>query len=50
LLFKTRANPRARGITVKAQSVSLLHESPADGHKYLLNLIDTPGKAIGYIH
>ena len=34
---------RARGITVKAQSVSLLHEH--DGERYLLNLIDTPGHA-----
>ena len=36
---------RARGITVKAQSVSLLHTHPADGKTYLLNLIDTPGHA-----
>ena len=36
---------RARGITVKAQSVSLLHECPSTGETYLLNLIDTPGHA-----
>lgn len=36
---------RARGITVKAQSVSLLHDHPENGKKYLLNLIDTPGHA-----
>lgn len=33
---------RERGITVKAQTVSLLHKHK-DGHTYLLNLIDTPG-------
>ncbi|XP_076458325.1 translation factor Guf1, mitochondrial-like [Babylonia areolata] len=32
---------RERGITVKAQTASLIH--PYHGHKYLLNLIDTPG-------
>ncbi|GFS72250.1 translation factor GUF1 homolog, mitochondrial [Nephila pilipes] len=32
---------RERGITVKAQTVSLFHEY--DGEMYLLNLIDTPG-------
>jgi GTP-binding protein LepA len=36
---------RARGITVKAQAVSLLHVDPTDGQTYLLNLIDTPGHA-----
>ena len=36
---------RARGITVKAQSVSLLHECARTGETYLLNLIDTPGHA-----
>ena len=36
---------RARGITVKAQSVTLLHECPSTGETYLLNLIDTPGHA-----
>ncbi|WVQ95928.1 GTP-binding protein LepA [Kwoniella sp. CBS 9459] len=33
---------RERGITVKAQTVSLIH-THTDGHKYLINLIDTPG-------
>ena len=36
---------RARGITVKAQSVSLLHADERTGEPYLLNLIDTPGHA-----
>ena len=33
---------RERGITVKAQTVSIIH-THTDGNKYLLNLIDTPG-------
>ncbi|XP_055325527.1 translation factor waclaw, mitochondrial [Sitodiplosis mosellana] len=33
---------KERGITVKAQSASLLYRYK-DGHTYLLNLIDTPG-------
>lgn len=32
-----------RGITIKAQSVTLEYKSPSDGETYLLNFIDTPG-------
>lgn len=34
---------KERGITVKAQTASLVYKSPVDGRHYLLNLIDTPG-------
>lgn len=34
---------RTRGITVKAQSASLLWRHPESGEEYLFNLIDTPG-------
>jgi small GTP-binding protein len=34
---------RARGITVKAQSASMVWTDPRSGLDYLLNLIDTPG-------
>eukprot|EP01133_Synstelium_polycarpum_P003469 gene3469-3948_t len=34
---------KERGITVKAQSCSIIYDNKVDGHKYLLNLIDTPG-------
>lgn len=34
---------RERGITVKAQTASLVYLRPSDGHHYLLNLVDTPG-------
>ncbi|WWD20405.1 GTP-binding protein LepA [Kwoniella shandongensis] len=33
---------RERGITVKAQTVSLIH-THTDGNRYLINIIDTPG-------
>ena len=34
---------RERGITVKAQTASMIYEDERTGSKYLFNLIDTPG-------
>lgn len=34
---------RERGITVKAQTASMVHFDSASGKTYLLNLVDTPG-------
>ena len=34
---------RARGITVKAQTASMIWTHPDTNEEYLLNLIDTPG-------
>ena len=34
---------KERGITVKAQTASMLYRSRRDGQPYLLNMIDTPG-------
>ena len=34
---------KERGITVKAQTASLVYNRPSDGQSYLLNLVDTPG-------
>jgi len=42
-LLDNLAVERERGITIKAQTVSLLHRDPSSGELYLLNLIDTPG-------
>lgn len=34
---------RERGITVKANTASMIYEDKRNGKRYLLNLIDTPG-------
>lgn len=34
---------RERGITVKAQTASMIYDDSRTGVRYLLNLIDTPG-------
>ena len=34
---------RERGITVLAQTATMVYTYPKDGQTYLLNLIDTPG-------
>ena len=34
---------KERGITVKAQTASMIYSDPKSGEDYLLNLIDTPG-------
>ncbi|KAK3349662.1 GTP-binding protein GUF1 [Lasiosphaeria hispida] len=34
---------RERGITVKAQTCTMIYRSSRDGHDYLLHLVDTPG-------
>jgi GTP-binding protein LepA len=37
---------RTRGITVKAQSASMVYLDPRDSQHYLLNLFDTPGQCV----
>ncbi|POM61138.1 GTP-binding protein LepA, partial [Phytophthora palmivora] len=34
---------RERGITVKAQTASMVHRDPKTGETFMLNLVDTPG-------
>ena len=42
-MLDSLAVERKRGITIKAQTVSLLHTDPDSGEVWVLNLIDTPG-------
>ena len=42
-MLDSLAVERKRGITIKAQTVSLLHTDPETGEPWVLNLIDTPG-------
>jgi len=42
-MLDSLAVERSRGITIKAQTVSLLHKDADSGEVFMLNLIDTPG-------
>ena len=42
-VMDSNALERERGITIKAQTASLVFRNTSDGLDYLLNLIDTPG-------